>query len=476
MRNQSARSIRNILNHINQENFHEQTAIQIKSRLAHLKGQWKNFAAKNAKLIEKTPKKHEQKKCWSLYDEIETDYISARASLNTRLKELKDIQIENINDEPIEQTENELNKEQIEQNHIQEEIPNQMGNQIIQPGLWQFPSWKAIEKTWGDFDGTLSKWQGFHDRFKQAVHDNELIPRAFKFQHLQNSLKGKALTALGEWQLSDDNYNEAWERLNELYAREYQTGKELLWKFFDLPKLERASAYMIQKYSNVTHEVLRQLRSLHYPVEHYDLIFVHSIHDKLDSETSKAWELRRESERPSIDEMLKFLDVQAKALMGVQFVESRGTINEKKKSFSTFERKDKVKSFSREKGETPKLKEEKSVEQSKCKVCNEDKHWLYKCDKFKKMNVPERKRVVREHELCNNCLKPFHKSKECFAKACARCDIKHNSLLCPENPLNKVVTNAQFKQDNDGSKNTKPEQEKKKRANKRSAHQNQSEA
>lgn len=62
VRNQSARSIRNMLKHINQDDFQERALTEIKSRLMHLKGQWKFFAEKNAKLIEQIQSKKEQKK------------------------------------------------------------------------------------------------------------------------------------------------------------------------------------------------------------------------------------------------------------------------------------------------------------------------------------------------------------------------------------------------------------------------------
>lgn len=174
---------------------------------------------------------------------METDYLRAKEILCFRIQGLKTIHQndeEILNDEISEH--NEINENEYEQNPMNNELPAlnqnnnaiQYGQQNVPPGMWQFPSWKSLEKTWGDFDGTLIQWQGFHDRFKSAIHDNEQIQRAFKFQYLQNSLKGKAAAALGEWQLSDENYNEAWERLNELYAREYQTGKELLWKFHNL--------------------------------------------------------------------------------------------------------------------------------------------------------------------------------------------------------------------------------------------------
>lgn len=269
----------------------------------------------------------------------------------------------------------------------------------------------------------------------------------FKFQYLKNSLKGQAEKALGEWQLSDVNYEKAWKRLKELYEREYQTSNQLLSRLVDLPRLEQPNGFQIEKYCNITHEVLRQLEGLNHPVEHYNQIFVHLLHNRLDVETVKAWELKRDSEKPKLQDILNFLDHQAKAMSGVHLKETKN-VKSSEKNYSTrnneiFERKSNLKTIGLTK---PMHKSEKSSDApSKCKVCNEAFHPLYRCEKFKAMNVNDRKRVVRENELCNNCLKPFHMSKDCFGKPCARCDKKHNSLLCLENPNNKLVSSIQSK-------------------------------
>lgn len=55
-----------------------------------------------------------------------------------------------------------------------------------------------LKNTWGLFDGTLTKWQGFHDRFVAAIHDREEIAPAYKFSYLKNSLTGRAQRTLGE--------------------------------------------------------------------------------------------------------------------------------------------------------------------------------------------------------------------------------------------------------------------------------------
>lgn len=318
-------------------------------------------------------------------------------------------------------------------------------------------NFKAIENTWGDFDGTSTQWQGFHDRFKAAIHDNENLSGAYKFMYLRKSLKGKAIGALGEWQLTDSNYAEAWERLKELYQRDYQISAELLRKFHSLPKIDRANSAIIQKFSNVTHEMLRQLRALDYPVEHYDLFVVHSVHEKLDAETAKAWELFRSSEKPTAQELLKFLDREAKALSNVHPYEQNKAKEFRKRKMGTQETALNPKRTRLESKNGQTKGEQRTV--WNCKVCNE-RHLLHKCPTFLKMNLSNRRKCIKDHELCMNCFKPFHISRDCYGGACVRCNIKHNSLLCPENPVNRLVATMQSSkaQENQDKKGIRKEQ------------------
>lgn len=297
---------------------------------------------------------------------------------------------------------------------------------------------QSVENTWGVFDGNELAWQGFFDRFKAAVHDNATIPRVFKFQHLYNSLKGKAKDDIGEWPQSEAGYDELWERLQEQYDRKYETSLKVLRKFTNLQKLDRPSAEMLKKLSNTTHEVLRTLRTMGYPVDKYDLFIVSGIHERLDAETSKAWQLERKSDKPTTKEILDFLDRQAKAAV----LSYRSGDNRKRASSS------------RDGHLTP--KQAKPNEQSTnnagakantrtCKVCNGN-HAVHQCTAFRNMSFTERKKCAREKELCFNCLSPFHTSKDCQSSSCRRCPgKKHNSLLCNENPLNRSVNQVSVK-------------------------------
>lgn len=394
-----------------------------------------------------------------IYDEMEQIYLDTNVRLKHRIEELKirDVSGAGNNQEQILETNPMFSREENFDGQIggRDGVINETGNvqngtlppaqqAQMQPIILQCPSARQVENTWGEFNGDLSNWQTFHDGFNSTVHESNMS-NIFKFQHLKTSLKGRAAAAIGEWQLTNNNYSEAWERLKQLYSRPYQTSKELLWKFYDLPKLERASGGMIQKFSNTTHEVMRSLGAMNYSVEHLDIIFVHGLHDRLDHETSVAWELQRSSEHPPTTEILDFLDRQAKALLGAQFVDKKG-LNEHRKR-QTFTKNERI-DYKRAKPESTKTSTtDMKPEFRLCKICKES-HPLHRCPAFLKMTLNERKKSVREHELCNNCLRPSHFSKDCFAQACVRCQLKHNSLLCPENPYNKrTVNTVQLKSD-----------------------------
>lgn len=94
-------------------------------------------------------------------------------------------------------------------------------------------------------------------------------------------------------------------------------------------------------------------------------------------------------------------------------------------------------------GSSSESKSEQKVESKNCKVCD-GTHAVHKCEKFRKMNITERKKSAREHNLCYNCLHPSHSSRDCKSDGCKRCDNKkHNSLLCSENPQNRAVNVVQ---------------------------------
>ena len=173
-----------------------------------------------------------------------------------------------------------------------------------------------IKNTWGTFEGNLLKWKSFHDCFVARIHNNDSIAPAYKFSYLKNSLTGEAAKTLGEWHLTDASYEEAWKRLKQIYDKKYPITREYLRQFYQLEAIDdRPTVYALQKLSNVTHETIRQLRAMEVSVDLWDIFFVHHLHEKLDAATARQWDLYRNSEMPTANEILDFIYKQAAALL-----------------------------------------------------------------------------------------------------------------------------------------------------------------
>lgn len=488
-------AIYNLTESVNQEEHLEHNVRALQRHIRYLHANFESFRMQHVKIISRLRRQEQLNEQAAIFDRVERCYITTTNVLEARIDYLKEEranfranereddnktdsaserarspEAENrqVNSPPqriLEQEQNLLEnaaqqpQPAIQQTVFQQQVPIQ---QPLPQIVVQIPSLGKVENTWGEFDGRLSKWKGFHDRFKVAVHDNGSIAKVFKFQYLCNSLKGWAASAFGNWEQTDDNYDQAWERLNELYNRPYETTNELYDRFEALPKLDKPSGGLLQKISNTTHEVIRQLRALSYPVEHFDSFFVNGIRKRLDGETCKQWELYRNSlacaQKPLLSELLAFVDNQAKAMFAANSALSKD--NRKRSSNDKEQSTDKKPRFS----EGNKKSEPGNEHQFKpCPQCK-GKHALYSCDDFKSKKLYERKRFVKDNKVCPNCLNSTHDVKECKRNQCYRCETKHNSLLCPENPRNKeFLTNfsAKFEKKNQVKKSKKKAEESK---------------
>lgn len=275
LRNQSRLSILAILDYIDDEEFLNRSAIQLNNRLSHLREQWEIFITNNTVLRTQAASLDEDADHAERYTSLEPLYLEAKSALEARITELYD-------QEPA-------HAQPQQQVPIQ---PQQFVIKVDQPK-------RDIENTWGDFNGNYLKWRGFCDLFTDRVHNDESLAPVQKFRLLRSSLKGAAAAALGEWELSDDNYIEAWNRLKELYEQTYLTGKRLVHRLESVNKLDKATGKGLQYLSNTGNDVFRQLRALKFPIDNAGFMIMFILHDRLDDDTSAKWNLERKSEYPT---------------------------------------------------------------------------------------------------------------------------------------------------------------------------------
>lgn len=444
---------------------------EVRTRTSHLHDQWGRLQDAHITVLQAIGDDDGQRAPHrEILAKAETQFLTADAILQERIAEvdngLLDRQSNHDDDDDEEQDEHESRADSNIGTHGRQRpnpsnsmaAPSFDGNGtfVAQP-MAQLPWQYRMENTWGEFDGDRKKWPAFFESFTARIYKNPSLTLVEKFQILRAALKGKAAKALGEWQIRGCFFEPAWERLMELYDDPYGTSKEHFQRLFSLRKLESPHGERLQNMSNVAQEVSRMLKALGYPSQYYDIMIIHSVQGKLDEKTSVAWDLQRQSDNPTLAEFTRFLDRRAKALSNAHCTEMTSKVqnsNERKRpfnsgGFSTGNRYGNGNGKSYQ-SDSKRFKSNHhhshhntvKVEKPKCACCPED-HVTRKCPKFLQLNLTKRKDKARAANLCFNCLSPSHNVRDCKAGNCTRCDKKHNSLLCSENPNNRQLNVSQ---------------------------------
>lgn len=291
------------------------------------------------------------------------------------------------------------------------------------------------------FDGRdLTEWPSFRDRFLEQLHNEDKIKPAQKLQLLKQLLTGEAANVLSGCLLTQTGYEEAWDRLNQRFNDKYVIRRAHLRKFLRISTIRGSpTGDDLQQMSNITNETMRQLKSQDLPVEHWNLFIVHCLHERLDPETARQWELQRVSDEPTAKQMLEFIEKQANALKNSS---SGRTSNINAKV-----------SGNRRTGQTSDIGDKENAQGRSsetnrkafgCSICRANNHQIWECPKYNSLSFRARREFVDRSPICPNCLKYGHKENDCFQQPCVRCPGRpyHNILLCPSKEVNKQTASA----------------------------------
>lgn len=269
-----------------------------------------------------------------------------------------------------------------------------------------------------EFFGTYQEWGLFKSKFDSLITSNENLTNQQKLHYLQASLKGEAK----QLQTPNDTFESLLGALQQRFENKRIIASSHINAILSLNKLNNESARDLR---TLLDNIQKHIRSL----ELFDLkpdklsqqMLVNIVLNKLDHETRRQYEMTLEStEFPDWEEFLSFL------LKRCQILESLN---------ASFHNQSKQKNFPLH--SKPKAFLSKS-QSNNCVLCKQP-HSLFRCKHFNSMKVNERFDVVKSHNLCINCLSPFHKLSDCPSVRNCSCSKRHNSLLCRS--LNKSVDN-----------------------------------
>lgn len=320
-----------------------------------------------------------------------------------------------------------------------------------------------VPNTWGTFDGDYAKWRSFRDRWQVAMHSNEKVKPVTKFTNLKTACTGDAAEVLGDWELTEDNYVKAWQKLMATYEDDYMQVQAFMKKLHCLPRMKDRSSRTVR---NVIDTVQKHINGLanYMKMDEAQAYAVFAVIDRMDTATYGAWEKHRltlvqastqantqadedadggeaASQPVSIGKLIPTWEQLAK------FLESEVTIRlhaeNRGEAMSDKDEPEEVKQ--NRKRFKKQFKGQMHGQESfpKCTLCPQA-HQLFKCEAFKAMNLNGRKNHVSEYGLCERCLQKGH-SGRCRNKRsndpCPRCGKNkyHNSMIYPNKELSVLL-------------------------------------
>lgn len=357
----------------------------LRIRLARLEDTWLAFEKsfneqKNAELTE--PQIEAIVKCFSEGEEI---YLRAKTEMHSRLENVQPVAL-------------------ATPNSLRQTVQVQLAEPVCVP----------------KFTGNELEWANFRDAFMTEIHANARYTDAQKLRKLLSLLEGRAKNAMGTWTTSNDNaYPMALDALCKLYDNEYGTIQAHMRKVFALKPIQHASSDNLRNILDTVRGTQRQLLLLLSPEKIGEYVLLHQIEQLLDAENRAQWGMRRTTDAlPTLVQMYDFIELRASLLTNVP-QSSRDEMRRPAAPLST-------QPFNISNGRN-------NEPQPKCDLCPNQHHWPYRCQKFKAFAMADRISYVARRKMCACCFSLKHTTANCTDRQCPRCNIRHNSCLCPYN-------------------------------------------
>ncbi|XP_062540830.1 uncharacterized protein LOC134208888 [Armigeres subalbatus] len=260
----------------------------------------------------------------------------------------------------------------------------------------------------GSVSARLSKLDEVNT-FKNLIVDNPRLNDIDRFTYLRTSLAEEALQQIASIDITVANYSVAYSKaLESRYENKKLLVKSHLDALFAINPMKKESFEALNHVIGEFEKHLQMLEKLEEPTKDWSTLLAHMLAGKLDSITLRLWETEhRSTDVPKFEDMMQFLSSHCTVLRSISG-ETHVPMEVKKHL---------------------KVSSSYPVQQQSCFICNDGQHWPYQCKRFKGMRVDERRNVVKNSDLCFNCLSRGHAAKFCSRGTCRVCGQRHHSLL-----------------------------------------------
>lgn len=328
----------------------------------------------------------------------------------------------------------------------------------------------------GTFDGKHEHWATFAESFRVQVHEREEIDRLDKLIYLKAACIGLAQKALGNWQTTAENYEPAWNSLQQKFTDQYATKSRLIGEIFRMPRMQEETYDGLRTLVDTPQVALQQLQAMGEHTEHWDVIIINAIIHRAPRTLTEAWERDRNHEdEPTLQRMYDWLDKRARGRMAIEAANNNSLARKQKPMMMkgqhenngqpnagtapVYGQKDqssrqnngqpnagtapafgqKDQGYRQNNGQPGAPREGPSTgarsrigRKFTCWICG-DEHTMFDCPVLQPMNMDERKRKLKEKGVCEQCARK-HGEGECWKPvSCQLCNgDKHHDIICPK--------------------------------------------
>lgn len=275
-----------------------------------------------------------------------------------------------------------------------------------------------------NFSGKYTEWITFRDLFTSMIHSNESLDNVQKLQYLKGYLSGEAEQLIRYIPVTDCNYMQCWRQLEERYNNKKYLSHSILKRLLSQRNATIESATFLKDLIDTSSDCLNALSNLGVDVRSWDIIVIHLLSLKLDTESRKQWELNvtanvKSDDLPTFSQFREFITGRYRALEFIDQKPSHKT--------TTYNVRPSNSQLSYQ--QTLHVAE---VTKLSCEYCNET-HKLCFCKGFARLDYDAKHQFVSNNRLCFNCLGKNHSVRFCQkVTKCQICSRRHHSLLHPK--------------------------------------------
>ena len=268
------------------------------------------------------------------------------------------------------------------------------------------------------FGGKYSEYKNFITSFNQVIDREFGLSNIEKFNHLLNCLQGQALETVKAFQITNENYPKALERLKNRYDNNTLIFMENVTSLFELPIVSKNNSENLRSLVDNVSALYSSLLSLGSPSDIIHSMLIYIVMEKVDEESRRKCKDSLDFTRlPTWDDCSKVLERRCQFLESVD--SSHSHVSPRKPE-----------NFSKNKNKLSKPSYSFSVAKRICPLCSKDGHTISFCSRFKEMDIAQRFENVKKLNLCINCLSKGHQVSNCPSSfKCKFCSRLHHSLL-----------------------------------------------